>query len=40
MEIKFPLAEKDPGVQIFKLNMSQQCALAAIKEKEDRSNKE
>lgn len=31
METKLHLAEKDPGVQIEKLNIRQQCALAGIK---------
>lgn len=40
METKLSLAEEDPGVQIEKLNMRQQCAFAARKAKEDCDKRE
>lgn len=40
MKTEFPLEEKYPGVQIEKLNMTQQCAFAAIKAKEGCDEKE
>lgn len=40
MKTELPLAEKYPGVQVEKLNTSQQCAFAAIKAKEDCNEKE
>lgn len=40
METKLPLVENNPGIQIEKLNVSQKCALAAIKAKDgcDKNN--
>lgn len=40
MKTELSLVEKYPGVQVEKLNVSQQCAFAAIKAKEGCDEKE